>query len=126
MIFLINSNTTSLRLKIMVTNIIKYTIKISNNNIYIFKSYNLKLILIAISVLYIFLSICRPCKSKQTNKRYALKCLLDKSRSRQELSLQMRCSPHAHIVKVKDIYANEVQFPREPEPRFVYASVMRV
>ena len=64
----------------------------------------------------------RPCKKKTTGERFALKCLLDRPRARQELRLQVRCSGHPNIVSIMDIYANEVQFPNEPEPRSVVVS----
>lgn len=62
-------------------------------------------------------SHCRPCKNKATGENYALKCLYDRSRARQEISLHIKCSGHPHIVQVYDVYANEVQFPGEPQPR---------
>ncbi|KAI0240481.1 MAP kinase-activated protein kinase 5 [Lamellibrachia satsuma] len=68
----------------------------------------------------------RPCKDKKTGQRYALKCLIDRQRARQELRLQVRCSSHPNIVSIRDIYANEVQFPKEPEPRSRLLVVMEL
>ncbi|KAK2172992.1 hypothetical protein NP493_913g02064 [Ridgeia piscesae] len=68
----------------------------------------------------------RPCKKKTTGERFALKCLLDRPRARQELRLQVRCSGHPNIVSIMDIYANEVQFPNEPEPRSRLLVVMEL
>ena len=78
--------------------------------------------MLATSVFAITLSVAptpRPCKDKVTGWRYALKCLVDRPRARQELRLQVKCSGHPNIVSIRDIYANEVQFPNEPEPRLV-------
>ena len=49
---------------------------------------------------------------------YALKCLYDRPRARQEISLHVKCSGHPHVVEIYDVYANEVQFPGEPQPRY--------
>ncbi len=66
---------------------------------------------------FFYLFACSPCKSKKTGECFALKCLKDNSRSQREVNLQIKCSGHSHIVNIYDVYANEVQFPAEDEPK---------
>ena len=60
----------------------------------------------------------RPCIKKSTGERFALKCLIDKPRSRREVVMHFKCNGHPHIVSVFDCYANEVQFVEEVQPRY--------
>ena len=68
----------------------------------------------------------RPCTSRVTGSRFALKILQDKPSSRTEINLHRRCSNHPSIVKIYDVYANEVQFPGEPHPRGRLLMVMEL
>ena len=68
----------------------------------------------------------RPCTNRVTGGRYALKILPDKPMSRTEINLHRRCSNHPSIVKIYDVYANEVQFPGEPHPRGRLLMVMEL
>ena len=61
---------------------------------------------------------------KSTGQRFALKCLVDKPRSRREVALHFKCGGHPHIVDVYDCYANEVQFAGEQAPRWVYSVII--
>ena len=59
----------------------------------------------------------RPCVKKEGGGRYALKCLHDTPKSQTEVNLHMMCSKHPNIVKVLDVYANDLQFPGDKQPR---------
>ena len=65
----------------------------------------------------------RPCIKKSTGERFALKCLIDKPRSRREVVMHFKCNGHPHIVSVFDCYANEVQFVEEAQPRYKFSHV---
>ena len=49
--------------------------------------------------------------------RYALKCLHDNPKSQTEVNLHIMCSKHPNIVKVLDVYANDLQFPGDKQPK---------
>ncbi|XP_057295950.1 MAP kinase-activated protein kinase 5-like [Hydractinia symbiolongicarpus] len=55
----------------------------------------------------------RICKKRATGEEFALKCLLDKPKSRQEVELHWRCSGHPHIVSCVDVFQNEIVLPGE-------------
>ncbi|ESO07938.1 hypothetical protein HELRODRAFT_75608, partial [Helobdella robusta] len=59
----------------------------------------------------------RECKCKQTGSLYALKCLSDSARSRQEVTLHFKCHGHENIVSIYDVYSNQLQFPCESAPK---------
>ncbi|KAL5016968.1 hypothetical protein ScPMuIL_006557 [Solemya velum] len=59
----------------------------------------------------------RPCVRKLTGEKFALKCIIDVPHSRMEAKLHRMCSGHSNIVKVFDIYANDVQFPEDAMPK---------
>ncbi|KAK3084612.1 hypothetical protein FSP39_016289 [Pinctada imbricata] len=59
----------------------------------------------------------RPCVHKASKTRYALKCLPDIPKSHTEVNLHMKCSNHPNIVKVFDVYTNDVQFPGEEQAK---------
>lgn len=59
----------------------------------------------------------RPCMKRSNKERFALKCLIDTPKARTEVRLHKMCSGHPNIVKVLDVYANDVQFPGEPLPK---------
>ena len=61
--------------------------------------------------------VCRPCKRKKGGCSFALKCLPDNPKSQSEVNLHMMCSNHENIVKVLDVYANDLQFPGEKQPK---------
>ena len=53
----------------------------------------------------------RLCVHKASQTEYALKILLDRPKARKEVSLHWRCSGSAYIVRVIDVFANEVVLP---------------
>ena len=53
----------------------------------------------------------RLCIHKATGKEYALKILLDRAKARKEVTLHWLCSGSDHIVRVVDVYANDVILP---------------
>lgn len=53
----------------------------------------------------------RLCVHKETGVKYALKILLDRPKARKEVSLHWRCSGSECIVRVIDVFANEVVLP---------------
>ncbi|XP_063968051.1 MAP kinase-activated protein kinase 5-like [Lytechinus pictus] len=68
----------------------------------------------------------RPCQHKISEERFALKLLTDKPSARAEVNLHSRCSGHPNIVKIVEVYSNEVQFPGEPAPRSRLLVVMEL
>ena len=54
---------------------------------------------------------------KEGGGRFALKCLHDTPKSQTEVNLHMMCSKHPNIVKVLDVYANDIQFPGDKQPK---------
>jgi len=65
----------------------------------------------------------RICTNKVTRQHYALKCLLDRPKSRTEVELHYRCN-HPNIVQVVDVYANETILPGELSPKSYLLMVM--
>lgn len=55
----------------------------------------------------------RLCINKKNGQEYALKILLDRPKARKEVTLHWLCSGNEHIVRVIDVYANEVILPGE-------------
>ena len=53
----------------------------------------------------------RLCVHKETGVKYALKILLDRPKARKEVSLHWRCSGSEYVVRVIDVFANEVVLP---------------
>ncbi|CAH1801582.1 unnamed protein product, partial [Owenia fusiformis] len=68
----------------------------------------------------------RPCTCKKTGQRFALKCLLDRSKARTEVRLHVKCSGHPNIVTIYNVYANDVQFPGEAQPKARLLVVMEL
>ncbi|XP_052797609.1 MAP kinase-activated protein kinase 5-like [Mya arenaria] len=68
----------------------------------------------------------RPCRKKKTGKRYALKCLPDTHKSQTEVNLHLMCNGHPNIVQVHDVYANDIQFPGEKQPKAYLLMVMEM
>ncbi|XP_064612765.1 MAP kinase-activated protein kinase 5-like isoform X2 [Liolophura sinensis] len=68
----------------------------------------------------------RLCIKKATREKFALKCLPDTPRSRTEVNLHVMCSGHPNIVEVYNVYANDVQFPKEQQPRARLLVVMEL
>ncbi|XP_072163676.1 MAP kinase-activated protein kinase 5-like [Diadema setosum] len=68
----------------------------------------------------------RPCQHKTTQERFALKLLPDKPSARTEVMLHARCSGHPNIVKIVEVFSNEVQFPGEPFPKSRLLVVMEL
>lgn len=66
----------------------------------------------------------RPCIKKDTRERFALKCLMDGPRAHTEVKLHRLCSDHSNIVRVLDVYANDVLFPGDPHPKARLLMVM--
>ncbi|XP_065838496.1 MAP kinase-activated protein kinase 5-like [Oscarella lobularis] len=66
----------------------------------------------------------RLCVHKRTKEQCALKCLEDKARTRNEVRLHERCSSHPNIVRIIDVYANDIVIPsptknEAPKPRLL-------
>ncbi len=55
----------------------------------------------------------RLCINKADGEEYALKILLDRPKARKEVTLHWLCSGSEHMVRVVDVYANEVLLPGE-------------
>lgn len=53
----------------------------------------------------------RLCVHRESGKHYALKVLLDRSKARKEITLHWLCSGSEYVVRVIDVYANEIQLP---------------
>ncbi|XP_062589854.1 MAP kinase-activated protein kinase 5-like [Saccostrea cucullata] len=66
----------------------------------------------------------RPCIKRDTRERYALKCMMDGPKAHTEVRLHKLCSDHPNIVKVLDVYANDVLFPGDPHPKARLLMVM--
>ena len=58
----------------------------------------------------------RLCTNKETDEMFAMKCLTDSTRSRQEAKVHFLCSGHRNIVNVVDVYANAMALPGETRP----------
>lgn len=59
----------------------------------------------------------RLCIHKETGQEYALKILLDRPKARKEVTLHWLCSGSDYVVKVVDVYANEVILPGDSVPK---------
>ncbi|XP_060569300.1 MAP kinase-activated protein kinase 5-like isoform X2 [Ruditapes philippinarum] len=59
----------------------------------------------------------RPCKKLKTGKSFALKCLPDNPKSQTEVNIHFMCSGHPNVVKVHDVYANDLQFPGDKQAK---------
>lgn len=62
----------------------------------------------------------RLCIKRQTGKEFALKILLDradKKKAETEATLHWRCSGGEHIVRIIDVYRNEIRIPGEMGPK---------
>ena len=59
----------------------------------------------------------RLCIHRESGKEFALKILLDKEKSRKEVSLHWRCSGGDYIVKIVDVFANNIKLPNESMPK---------
>ena len=59
----------------------------------------------------------RLCIHKDTRKEYALKILLDRPKARKEVTLHWLCSGSDYVVRVIDVYANEVLLPGDSSPK---------
>eukprot|EP00794_Sanderia_malayensis_P014197 gene14197-15678_t len=54
----------------------------------------------------------RICTHKVSKQHYALKCLIDRAKSRTEVELHYKCN-HPNIVSVVDVFANDLTMPGE-------------
>ena len=63
----------------------------------------------------------RVCIHKESGQEFALKILLDKEKARKEVSLHWRCSASDYIVRIVDVFANNIKLPNEsiPKPRIL-------
>ncbi|XP_076453396.1 MAP kinase-activated protein kinase 5-like [Babylonia areolata] len=59
----------------------------------------------------------RPCQERSTGKPFALKCLMDCPRSRQETRIQQLVSGHPHIVCLYRVYHNSLRLDGDATPR---------
>eukprot|EP00745_Piridium_sociabile_P005630 TRINITY_DN13509_c0_g2_i6.p1 TRINITY_DN13509_c0_g2~~TRINITY_DN13509_c0_g2_i6.p1 ORF type:complete len:124 (-),score=18.84 TRINITY_DN13509_c0_g2_i6:170-541(-) len=65
----------------------------------------------------LFAFIDRPCQERSTGQQFALKCLLDCSRSRQETRIHQLVSGHPHIVSLYCVYHNTIRLEGDGTPR---------
>jgi len=68
----------------------------------------------------------RLCIHKETGEEFALKILLDKDKSRKEVGLHWRCSGSNYIVRIVDLYVNNVKLPNESIPKARLLVVMEI
>lgn len=68
----------------------------------------------------------RPCKKLKNGRQYALKCLPDNHKSRTEVNIHHMCSGHPNIVQVRDVYANDLQFPGDKQPKAFLLMVLEM
>lgn len=59
----------------------------------------------------------RLCVHKETGREYALKVLLDRPKARQEVILHWLCSGCESVVRVVDVYTNEIVLPGDNAPK---------
>lgn len=59
----------------------------------------------------------RPCEEKSTGRKFALKCLLDSARSREEVRIHSLLTGHPHIVSLHHVYHNSVRLDGDATPR---------
>ena len=59
----------------------------------------------------------RVCIHKESGQEFALKILLDKEKSRKEVGLHWRCSASDYIVRIVDVFANNIKLPNESIPK---------
>ncbi|XP_071946278.1 MAP kinase-activated protein kinase 5-like [Antedon mediterranea] len=59
----------------------------------------------------------RSCIKKSSEERFALKIILDNPSSREEVRHHRRATGNKYIVTLYEVYANDVQFPTENEPK---------
>lgn len=59
----------------------------------------------------------RVCIHRESGEEFALKILLDKEKSRKEVALHWRCSASDYIVRIVDVYANNLKLPNESIPK---------
>ncbi|ESO84643.1 hypothetical protein LOTGIDRAFT_168501 [Lottia gigantea] len=57
----------------------------------------------------------RLCTEKSSGKKFAVKCLIDSSKSRREVKIHWLCRNHRNIVDLQDVYCNNIRFPKEKE-----------
>ena len=60
----------------------------------------------------------RPCCRIKDKRSFALKCLPENPKAQTEVNLHVMCSGHPNIVNVQDVYANDLQFPGEKQPKY--------
>jgi len=68
----------------------------------------------------------RLCIHKETGQEFALKILLDKEKSRKEVGLHWKCSASDYIVRIVDVFANNMKFPNESIPKARLLVVMEI
>lgn len=68
----------------------------------------------------------RLCINKETGEEYALKILLDRPKARKEVTLHWLCSGSEYVVRVIDVYANEVLLPGDSVPKKRILMVMEL
>ena len=59
----------------------------------------------------------RLCIHRESGKEFALKILLEKEKSRKEVGLHWRCSGGDYIVRIVDVFANNIKLPNESIPK---------
>ena len=59
----------------------------------------------------------RPCEERSTGQKFALKCVLDSPRSRQETCIHQLVTGHPHIVSLYRVYHNTIRLEGDATPR---------
>lgn len=68
----------------------------------------------------------RLCIHRESGQEFALKILLDKEKSRNEVSLHWSCSASDYIVRIVDVFANNIKLPNESIPKARLLVVMEM
>ncbi|PVD33140.1 hypothetical protein C0Q70_08589 [Pomacea canaliculata] len=59
----------------------------------------------------------RPCEERETGQKFALKCVLDSPRSRQEVEIHCKVNGHPNIVSLHCVYHNTFRLNGDATPR---------
>lgn len=54
---------------------------------------------------------------RSTGEKFAVKVVIDRPKARQEVQMHFKCSQHPHVVKLYQVFCNDLQFPGESESR---------
>ncbi|XP_039248171.2 MAP kinase-activated protein kinase 5-like [Styela clava] len=63
---------------------------------------------------------------RSSGEKYAVKVIIDRPKARQEVQMHWKCSRHPHVVKLYQVFCNDLQFPGESESRSRLLLVMEL